>query len=187
MKMKTQHSKNNVSNWETVTTYGATYSTGEDDGACDVDVQIGDDEGVWFIQTCDDAGGSDEADDTQYATEEEALAAAETLAEDRDECDGKSSEQYLADKLAARAKEGEDPEGEFALYWETVLEDAGEHTRYSTHAAAVAAAELAQAQFDVANPTSGGGVNYLCGYSVRRLVDEDWVAVDANGEAANEE
>jgi len=26
--MKTQHSKNNVSNWETVNTYGATYPNG---------------------------------------------------------------------------------------------------------------------------------------------------------------
>ena len=172
--------KDDVTQWETVATYVCTFPDGDGEGACNVEVQIGQTQGVWFVRTDDDAGGGDDADDTAYATEEEARAAAEKLAAALDEGAGQSAESYLDAKLEEAASEGEDEEGEYALYWETSLEDAGECARYATYAAAMAAAELAQSQFDSANP-AGGGVSYLCGFSVRRLVDGEWVAVDENG------
>jgi hypothetical protein len=179
--MNDEITKDDVSNWATVATYVATYPGCDRDGAADVDVQIGESEGLWFVRTTDDAGGDDDADDTVYGTEEEATAAAEAFAAANDEGDGKSAEQYLTDLMEEEASAGEDPEGEFALYWETSLDDEGERTRYSTYAAAVAAAELSQSAFDAANP-SGGGVTYLCGFSVRRLVDGEWVRCDETGE-----
>jgi len=178
-------SKDEVSDWETVTTYVSTFPADDGEGACDVEVQIGEDEGVWFLRTQDDAGGSDDADDTQYASEAEARSAAEAFAKQNDEGNGASAEDYIRSQREERAEEGEDSEGEFALYWETSLEDGGERTRYSTYEAACAAADLAQGKFNASNPRSGG-VTYLCGFSVRRMVDGQWVPVDENGEPDRE-
>jgi hypothetical protein len=174
--------KDDVIDWETVTTYGATFPSDDGTGACDVEIQTGQSDGIWFVRTRDDAGGSDEADDVQYATEADARTAAQTLAEALDDCDGQSAEEYLTAKLEARAKDGVDPAGDYALYWETALEDAGERTRYCTYAAAQAAAALAQAQFQRRHPSSGG-TTYLCGYSVRRLVAGAWVQVDEDNQS----
>lgn len=73
----------------------------------------------------------------------------------------------------------EDPNGEFALYWETVGDDGGPRRRYSTLEAATAVCSQRQREFDASNPRSGG-TTYLCGFGVRHLVDGKWVQIDGD-------
>jgi len=68
-----------------------------------------------------------------------------------------------------------DTDGEWAVYWETVGDDAHVCQRYSTREAAEAVRNQRNREFSAANP-SGGGTSYLCGYGVRMLVDGKWVA-----------
>lgn len=198
-------SKSDVGSWETVASFVATFPSDNGEGACDVDVQIGeapitadaDEDGncpecghpadgssghgscdhpshpgstVWFIRTRDDAGGDDDADDTQYATEDVAREAAEAYASEHDEGNGEDAESHL--RAADEATAGEpDADGEWCMYWETALDDAGPRTRYATEEQAQAAAKIANIDLRAANP----GGNLLCGFSVRSLVDGDWV------------
>lgn len=149
--------KSDVSAWESVASYVVTFPHGDNDRACDVEVQIGSvtgytvsqlglDDGeiyetredaqeeadrlnaeadeecgveivgdgaacvgertVWFICTRDDAGGSDDAPDTEYSSEEEATAAAEEFAAANDEGDGtEDAEDYLNRQTRERAGE----------------------------------------------------------------------------------
>lgn len=62
----------------------------------------------------------------------------------------------------------EDPEGEFALYWDTVGDDSGVVARFATREEA----EQAAAAKDWPGPTDH--TRYLCGYTVRVLVDGEW-------------
>ena len=64
--------KSDVSDWETVASFVTTFPDGDSTGACDTEVQIGRSGGGWYLQTKDDAGGSDDCDDTAYETEDEA-------------------------------------------------------------------------------------------------------------------
>ena len=52
--------KENVTRWETTTTYTATFNNATGIGACTVEVQVGTVSNAWYIRTTDDAGGSDE-------------------------------------------------------------------------------------------------------------------------------
>lgn len=64
-----------------------------------------------------------------------------------------------------------DPAGEYALYWETVGDDAHIVSRHAT---------LEQAKQAVRAkdwPRPGDHTAYLCGYSVRQLVGGEWVGV----------
>lgn len=130
---------------------------------------------VWFVRTQDDAGGSDEADDTEYATREEAVSAAEGIAWENDEGLGmpgdEDAEGYLRRRDEAAAGQP-DPEGKWCVYWETSLDDAGPRTRYATEEQANAAAKIANEELHKRNP----GGNLLCGFSVRALVEGEWVA-----------
>jgi hypothetical protein len=64
--------KSDVSDWETVSSYVATFESGTDQpGACDVEVQIGCAGSAWYLRTHDD-GGNDDCDATAYETEEAA-------------------------------------------------------------------------------------------------------------------
>jgi hypothetical protein len=71
----------------------------------------------------------------------------------------------------------EDPEGEYCVYWETVLEDAGPLKRYSTLEDATAVCDQFAREFCQSNP-SGGGTTYLCGHGVRQLIDGEWCLIE---------
>lgn len=163
--------KDDVRSWETVATYVHTYPDGNSDGACDVEVQIGEAGGSWYLHTRDDAGGADEAGDTAYATEDAARAAAEAYADERHEAQtGEDAEGYLARRLSERAGEP-DPDGEWGCYWSTVGDGSEVRERYESREQAEAAVESANEQLHAANP----GGQLLCGYEVRRLVDGRWI------------
>jgi hypothetical protein len=169
--------KDDVWRWETVATYVLTFADGDREGACDVEVQIGEVSGSWFVRTRDDAGGSDECSGKAYETEAAATEAAEAFADEHDESDGAASaEDYLTNQLEAEAEEGRDDDGEWCVYWYTALDDEGPRERYSSRAAAEAAAELANKRLHAANPG-----RLLCGYGVRRLVDGKWVSAEEVG------
>src|SRR5690606_20125341 len=84
-------------------------------GACDIEVQIAEHEGYWFVKTTDDAGGSDEAPDTAYESETAAREAAEELAEQNDECDGISAADWLEREQEQAIEAGKDSDGEWVL------------------------------------------------------------------------
>lgn len=170
-------SKSDVMSWESVASFVATFPSDDGEGATDVSVEIGETDGVWFLRTRDDAGGSDDADDTAYETRDEAIAAAEALAEEMDEGDGApDAEAYL--RAADEADAGEpDADGEWCVYWETALDDAGPRARYATQEQAEAAAKIANADLRAHNP----GGNLLCGFSVRALVDGEWTEIESEG------
>lgn len=169
------------SDYEAVASYVSTFPddqhpTGE--GAADVTVGVASaGEGWrerWYVRTWDDAGGSDEADDTAYETEAEAIAAAEELAAAKDEGDGtEDAEDYQSRQLTEAAGEP-DPRGEWGVWWVTVGDDAHVVARYGTEAAATAAAALANEKLHAQHP----GGNLLCGHEVRCMVDGQWVDVE---------
>jgi len=164
--------KSDVNDWDTVAYFVRTFPddsvTGE--GACDVEVQVGAFDGVWFLRTTDDAGGDDDCDGTVYSTRSKAEAAAAEFAADCDEGDGEVAEEYLARKLEEQAGDP-DPDGTWCVYWTTV-DDEYPEDRYPTRDAATAACEIAQAALVQHAP---GGL--LCGYSVAHLVDGKWAEV----------
>jgi len=161
--------KSDVYDWETVATYVATFDADDGEGACDVEVQVGTAQGAWFLRTKDDGGGSDEAPETAFATRDEAVTAAEEFAEEHDECDGMTAEDYRHKKLVSAAGKP-DPKGKWCVYWETVGDDAHVVDRYPTEDAARAAAEIASGELEEKHP----GGRLLCGYSVRQLVAGEW-------------
>lgn len=63
----------------------------------------------------------------------------------------------------------EDEDGEYALYWVTVGDDAHVVSRHTTREYA----EQAVAAKDWPRP--GDNTHYLCGYEVRQLVDGSWI------------
>lgn len=71
-----------------------------------------------------------------------------------------------------------DSDGEYAVYWETVGDDAHVVTRYGSHEAAEAVCRQKNREFSARNPSSGG-TTYLCGFGVRQLVDGKWQRVEA--------
>lgn len=109
-----------------------------------------------------------------YTTQEQAEEAAQEWADERNEANiGEDANGMMRRLLAERA--GTPVKGgRWACYWETALDDAGPRSRHATKDAAEAAAELAQLEFEDNNP----GGTYLCGYVVRELVDDEWVACD---------
>ena len=168
--------KSDVMSWESVASFVATFPDGEGEGATDVSVQIGESEGegAWFVRTSDDAGGSDDADDTAYTTRDAAAVAAEELAEKMDEGDGApDAESYLRAADEADADAGADADGEWCVFFETALDDFGPRTRYATRDAAAAAARVANADLRAHNP----GGSLLCSFSVR-VLDGEWTEVE---------
>lgn len=162
--------------WEedAVASYVATYPNGDDDGAANVCVYIGQVAGHWFLKTEDDAGGDDECDDATYETRSAAVAAAAEFAVEHDEAEqGEDAADYLKRQLEETAGEP-DPDGEYCVYWDTSLDDSGPGKRYASPEAATAAAELANQGLRKHNP----GGNLLCGYEPRRLQDGEWVSLD---------
>lgn len=160
--------------WVAVATYVQTYPADPHDGACDVVVQIGQGEdGSWYLRTSDDAGGSDDADDTAYRDEWAAATAADAYASDRDEgsC-GEDAAGYLRRMTELRAGEP-DADGEWCVYWSTALDDPGPRERYETREQAEAAAEIANEDL---RQTHRG--HLLCGCDVRQLVDGEWISLE---------
>jgi len=78
-------------------------------------------------------------------------------------------EPPLADTIHA-----EDPDGEYAVYWETAIEGSGPARRYATLEAAEAVAEQSARELAASNPG-----HLLCGYSVRQLVDGEWESIES--------
>jgi hypothetical protein len=160
--------KDDVGSWEQASSFVATFPddgpTGE--GATDVSVEIGCAANHWwFIRTSDDAGGSDDCDDTRYPSETEAREAATGYADENHEAQtGEDAEAYLARKLDEDVgKESED--GLFALYFESACsESEGVKARYETKEQAEAAATRANKALKKKYPGS-----LLCGYVVREL------------------
>lgn len=166
------------SDWESVASYVATFPSDDGEGACYVEVQIGEVGGHWFVRTKDDAGGSDECDGTSYPSRSKAESAAEDFAGEHNEAEaGEDAADYVKRQLQETAGEP-DPEGEYCVYWDTVLEDSGPGDRYASPEAATAAAELANQGLHKHNP----GGNLLCAYEPRRLVNGKWIGLDEEPE-----
>ena len=92
--------KEEVLDWAHGASYVQEFENGDDIGACDVAVEIGQARGAFFIRTKDEAGGWDEADDTAYASREEAVEAAEEWATSHsDALSGEDAEDYLARRV----------------------------------------------------------------------------------------
>ena len=66
----------------------------------------------------------------------------------------------------------EDPAGEWCVYWDTVGDDEHVVARYATEEDATRARDAKDRELRGANPG-----DLLCGYSVRHLVDSEWLAV----------
>ena len=169
---RTEVDKSEVNDWETINTYVATFFDNNEigEGACDVEVQIGEaDGGLWFIRTRDDAGGYDNAPDDAFTSREAGEAAATSFtALQHDAAPGENAEDYLHRRRTESAEL--DPEGEWAVYWETALDDEHVVSRHPTQMAAEAAAFIHEQKLVASNP----GV-LRCGYSVRKLVDGEWI------------
>lgn len=100
--------KSDVTNWETVASYVATFPADDGEGACDVSVQIGEAGGAWFVRTSDDSGGSDDASDESYPSEDAARAAAEAFAAEHTEGEGgEDAADYLTRQTREAAGEPE--------------------------------------------------------------------------------
>jgi hypothetical protein len=169
--------KSNVADWETVATYVSTFPDGDTNGACDVEVQIGRSGGGWYLQSKDDAGGSDDCDDTAYETEEAARAAAEEYASENHEGEeGEDAEKYLVRQLEEAAGDPCD-DGEYCVYWTTAGDDEYVVARYETSEQAEAAAEIKNKALHEHNPGQ-----LLCGFEARQLTSVDghmqWVAIE---------
>lgn len=80
--------------WDQETTFVSAYGDAEAGECCDVEVMVGECDGIWYLRTQDDAGGSDDADATPYLTEADARSAAKDWAETEDDSDGESAEAY---------------------------------------------------------------------------------------------
>lgn len=162
--------KSDVLDWTTVATFVCTFPDGDADGACDVEVQIGRSGGGWYVRSQDDAGGSDDCDDTAYDTEDEAREAAEEFAESNNEAEaGEDAEKYLARMLEEQAGESCD-DGEYGVYWASACtENERIVARYETVEQAQAAAEIKNKGLHEHNP----GGNLLCGFEVRQLTSVD--------------
>lgn len=163
-------SKSDIDSWATVATFVATFPSDDGDGACDVEVQVGESDGAWHARATDDAGGDDDAPDTAYASREAAVTAAKAYAAEHDEGGGSDAEEYLDTRLAERAGKPS-AGGEYCVYWATVGDDAHVVARYATEDAAEAAAEIANNGLHASHP----GGHLLCGHEVRRLVDGEWL------------
>lgn len=158
-----------VRDWDWVVEYVSDNDNGPSE-AYDVTLYTGVYRGVWFVKEHLDGAGS------HYHGPYESESAA------RDACDaletenavgepGESAQEYMLRMLDAEATEGEDPEGEYCVYWETVLADSHVVARYSTLSAAVAATTAATIKLRANFP--GGGLR--CHYSTRTLVDGEWI------------
>lgn len=168
--------KDDVAFWETVNAFVATFPASDDeDGACDVEVQIGEAGGRWYLRTQDDAGGDDDCDETSYETRGAAVAAAEAYAREADEGKGAADAEGHAIQALELLRGKPDPTGAWACYWSTVDVDGGrEEGRYASSEQARAAVNLANRGLEAANP----GGNLRCGYEVRALVDDAWETED---------
>lgn len=173
--------KDCVERWETVDSYVATYDDDNDigEGACDVDVQIGEAGGVWFIRTRDDGGGSDEATDEGFATEDEAReAVTQFVEEQREKVEAEANEDAETYLRRRREELAGDPssDGEWCVYWSTSLDDEGPRERYDTREQAEAACTIANDDLHARHPGS-----LLCCFEVRQLVDGEWVQERGQG------
>jgi hypothetical protein len=162
-------SKDRVASWETVAVAVVTYPDGDSEGACDEEVQVGEDKitGRWFVRTQDDAGGSDDGPDGSFADEEAATAEAEELAVGLDEGDGQETAvEYLARKAEEAEEEAQDEDGEWL-----VRLPGGEEIRYSTEESAKAKEASWYEQVRAANPGTDILFNCMECPEVVHLVD----------------
>lgn len=166
--------KDGVIKWETIATYVSVFSNGDDDGACDVDVAVGEHEGLWYVRTRDDSGGSDDADDTAYSCYDDACNAAEALAAGSDDGDGRENASEYLERRLREAAAIPTNNGEWCVYWETALDDSEPLERYDSYESALAAAELSNNELSKAHP----GGNLLCRFSVRKMNNGKWVDAD---------
>lgn len=124
--------------------------------------------GVWMIDDGDDSVRQDL--DGPYWSREDAIGAAEELAESQHEgLDGENAASMRARLLAERAGKP-DAHGRWCVYWETSLDDEGPCDRYTTREQAEAAAASSNDELHAHNPGA-----LLCGYSVRHLEHGEWV------------
>ena len=143
-----------------------------DDGAQPGDcyTRVGQDEDGWWWA---DDGDDIERPETYgpFRSEAEAREKAQAVADAQNEAEPGEDAEDMLDRSRAEAAGEPDPEGEYAVYWETVGDDAHPVERYSSEEAAEARA--AQMQDGLHRSHPGGPL--LCGYGVRRLVEGEWV------------
>lgn len=167
-------SVSDVNEWEHIADYVACLYGTDGDQPGDCVVEIGKTpHGAWYVRHGDD--GCKDEDEGPFATRDEAEARAQEWADELNEaCEGEDAEAMQARLLAERAGEP-DEDGEYCVYWETAGDDDHVVERYGSAEAAEAAAELRNQQLAAKHP----GGNLLCGYAVRQLVDDEWIAVEA--------
>lgn len=123
----------------------------------------------WYVHAIDEDRICDDADDTAYETEDEAISAAEELASEKDEGDGnEDAEDYLRRKLVEAAGD-QDPCGA----WGISTDGECPEERYATQEQADAACALADAAMADRYP----GTQRLIHYSVIHRVAKKWVGV----------
>ena len=144
---------------------------GDEPGDCYI--RVGRDSlGFWWIDDGDD-------DERGYLRGpfRDAAAADETAAEwaaEQDEGDDSPSAAAMLER-SLRATAGDpDPAGPYAVWWETVGDDAHIVDRYPSRDAADAAARLANDELRAHHP----GGRLLCGYEVRVLHSGEWEGID---------
>lgn len=86
---------------------------------------------------------------------------------------GNQTRSYL--RKSPPAMPDADPDGEYAIYWETSGDDAHVCSRHSSYDEAKQAVEAKDW------PRPGDNTHYLCGYGIRKLVGGEWVGVDETG------
>lgn len=164
--------KENVTRWETATTYTATFNSATSIGACTVEVQVGTDSNAWYIRTTDDAGGSDECDDTAYETLTAACIAANEYAKEHDEMSDNNSSA-----ITQQIEAGKDPKGQFALI------SSQDHTRwdfdrYSDADTATLAVGQWYAAMQATNPGTRLSWQAMDCPIVGKLINKTWVPVE---------
>lgn len=120
-----------------------------------------DDGGVPVCSECVDYAVDDNGDVVCARTDSDKL---ETVTE----CCGAGGQTRSYVRLLPPDEPETDDDGQYALWWETVGDDTHLVARYAT----LDAAQQALAAKDW--PAPGDHTNYLCGYGVREMVNDEW-------------
>lgn len=89
--------KGYITNWDSVTSYVAAFFSGQSEDYADVNLEVGEEAGLWYVQTRDDAGGEDEGPDEPFASRDKAEAWCRRYAAEKNVAGkGESADEYRA-------------------------------------------------------------------------------------------
>lgn len=126
----------------------------------------------WFYDDGDDSCRCDIFG--PYTSEQKASEAAEQHACEADEGNGNEDADAMYTRMLDERIGESDSNGAWAVYWETVGDDAHVVERYATLDQAEAHVERAEISLKDNYP----GGNLLCGYGVRQFINNTWVKFD---------